>query len=324
MTKQKLQQLFMLQLLLGFCKNNQLTVDLVAAFKGGVTSITNFVSQIIALLGSQSKSVAGGGSQKEQARNSLNIITFAIINVVKGYAISIKDQDLKAEMSMSLSKIQKISDKRMAAVAADWIKKVAPLLSKLQPWGLTNNSMLSWNRALDSYNATFLLPATKRKNRKDETAEMYALLSEAMDVCKSTLDTSINSYKELDKEQFMAQYKTYRQQTPIASQHTRLDAMVTNELGEACVNCKVTVNAFTKKDKTYQAVSAVTDIMGHSIVSEFEPGIRSVTISGENIQSKTFTDLSFTKGKALQQIFVCTPSFDSIPAAKQDKENVKQ
>ena len=320
MIKQKLQQLFMLQLLLGFCKTNQATVDLIEIFKSGVTSVTNLVNQILTLLGSQSKSVAGGGSQKEKQRNALNLITFTIINVVKGYALSIGDQNLATEMGMSLSGIRKISDKKIDAIVKDWLLQVMPLVRDLTPWGITVNSIQSWEKARENYNDAYLLPATKRKNRVNQSEEMYALLSEAMQVCKSTLDTSINSYIELGETKFVAQYKTFRKQTPIPGQHTRIDAILTNELGEPCINCTTTVDSFTKNGKTFPVVSAFTDINGNCTVKEFEPGMRTVTVSGDKIQTKTFGPYQFEKGKAIQQVFVCTPSFQNIPAAQQEKE----
>lgn len=322
MKKHKRQQLFMLNILLGYLSTNQLKTNMVLAFKNGATSLTNIVNQVLALIGPQNQSVIGSGSQKQLMRDRLNLITFTIINAARGYALSVQNLDLAGKLSESLSQISKIKDANISGRATNWMNMISPYMADLGTWGISDSSKEIWQTAINNFNAQFIVPKSQIQARKSITDQVNLLIAQGMSVCYNTLDTAINSYIELGEDQFIAGYKIARKQSTIPSRHTTLEAMVTNELGQPCINCTVTVNAFTKNGKTYKAVSVQTGINGNCSIKEFEPGIRTVTISGDTIVSKTFPAMDFKNGKIVQHLFICTPAFQNLPAAKQQKETV--
>jgi hypothetical protein len=92
-----------------------------------------------------------------------------------------------------------------------------------------------------------------------------------------------------------------------------------NEAGTPYFDVAVTVDTLIKNKKTYHAVSGTTDLNGNVTVREFEPGYRTVTVSGPTIISKTFGPYKFEHGKAIKETFVVAPSFN-IPAPQQSKQ----
>src|SRR6185295_18847318 len=110
------------------------------------------------------------------------------------------------------------------------------------------------------------------------------------------------------------------------NRHSVLLAHCQSELGNPFYGLIVTVDTFTDPvtGKTYKSASATTDPNGDAEVIEFFAGIRTVTISGEGIETKTFPAIQFEKGKAISKTFTVRPSFTNIPAPQENKEKVQK
>lgn len=108
--------------------------------------------------------------------------------------------------------------------------------------------------------------------------------------------------------------------------HTRLAAVVVNEIGTPYFGALVTVDQYTDPNtkKTYNAAAAITNENGVCDVSEFFPGMRTVTISGTGIKTTSFAAMNFEKGKTIPFTFTVQPAFTNMPAPQQQPFSNKQ
>jgi hypothetical protein len=325
MNKLNLQRLLMMQLVIGMAKSKQQITDLVASFKQGILTLTSIVNQLSAIGGQQSQTTLGGSSQKEAKRLTLDQITYFIISASKGYFLSIGNVNAAKELRFSYSGVKRVADGKIIDSANYWKSIITPHLAALADWGISASSIQLWNDSILAYSQVANLPSEKINTRKQLTAGVNQLIKEGMAVCKNTLDTSINSFNQLGEDEFIQSFKIARKLKPAPGLHTRIDATVVNELGEPQFDALVTVNELVKNNKTYNAVSASTDLNGFTTVREFEPGYRTVTVSGKNVTEKTFGPFKFQHGKDIKQTFEVAPAF-AVPASKNEatKELVKK
>jgi hypothetical protein len=119
-------------------------------------------------------------------------------------------------------------------------------------------------------------------------------------------------------------YSQSRKITGPEERHTALKATVVNELNQPMWGITVTIDEYTHTDeqtgttKIYKSTSAMTDINGEASPKQFFAALRTVTVSGPGIVSKTFGPFPFVHGKAITQTFTVQPSFDNLPAPSPD------
>lgn len=133
----------------------------------------------------------------------------------------------------------------------------------------------------------------------------------AVKICRNVLDLNIVSFDAIDAG-YVAEYNIYRQSDQINVYHTRLIATLVNEISTPFPLCTVTVNEMTKNNRVYKAVSGITDINGNVIIREFEGGLRTITISGDTIQTPNYRPHKIRKRKSRNtnlhlQTKICKP-----------------
>lgn len=315
MKKTSQQKVLMMELVIGTAKAKQAITNLVPAFAQGINSLASIVNQINVIAGSQSQSVAGGASQKEQERIALNQITYYIISASRGYFLSVGNVDAAKELNQSYSRIGRVDDGVIADRCNYWITLINPVINNLADWGVTPASMEAWSVAIEKYTGVANLPYNKKDARKKLTEDIAKLINQGRSICKNTLDTAIQSFNRLNEVDFIAEYKIARKLKPAPVHHTRLNATVTNEIGQPYFDITVTVNEMTKNKKVYAAVSGTTNLQGQTTVREFEPGYRTITISGKNIQTQTSDPYKFQHGKDITLTFIAAPQFSNLPSS---------
>lgn len=319
MNKRNSKRLSMLQYVLLLASQNAPIVNLVIAFKTGITGLTGIVNQALALLGSQSQSVAGGGTQKQQERNILNQLTYAIINAARGYFLSVGNVNTAQELKKSLSQIQRIADTVIAERAEYWFGIVNAEIANLSDWGITPESMVSWNNQIDAYKNVETLPTSKRELKKSRTAQVKTLIKQGIQLCKDTLDTSALSFIEMGptQKQFYMDYKSGRIIHDDLTKHTKLIVSVTDELNQPIYDCQIL------QDGTDNKIS--TGINGDATLyiktKTGKKPVYSFTISkGSSIV--TSGPIQISKGETVHRAYIMQPSGFIIPAPVDENTNV--
>jgi hypothetical protein len=319
MTKRNLEKLFLFQGLIAFCTTatNQQITNLINAFKNGITAFTNVVNQITAINGAQSMSVAGGGSQKDLMRGLLDQITFAIINAAKGYYLSLPDLNIAKELSFSLSSINDISDKNIVGMVTNWKSMITPVLEDLADWGISENSIISWDNAVLNYQNAYLLPKTKKITKSSLTAQTNELTKQGMTIIKSSLDTSVNSFIQLGHQQFVADYKLNRKATLTASKHTKYRVFIFDDLKQPVFNASIIQDGTT--NEVFTGINGMATVFVKP-VAKGQPPVYSFTIKSGTNQINS-GNIQIKKGETASAEYKLEQSGFIIPAPQSTPQN---
>lgn len=302
------------------------TTDSIPALKTAVeTTLDNKVVAIESLISPQNSKDAGASSQKNAYKKSAAALAMTIINPCKAFAEQNKMDSLLGKIAYSKSSLYKIKDAEFAGVVSGLMALISPYLQQLTQYGVTQLSIDAVNVAVATYKAYQGQPRQEVVDKVEVNNLLDTMFADTNNFLRSIVDPIVFSMAETQPA-YVAGYRSARKHQPVGSIHTRLEATVTNELGEPFFLTTVTVNGYTdpKTGKKYAAKSATTDINGTVTVSEFQEGIRSVTVSGANVISKTFGPFSFAKGKATTKTFVCSPAFSGLPEGKKENQPSSQ
>jgi hypothetical protein len=270
----------------------------------------------------QMLSLTGIAKNKKALKGLLCEILISITYPVKSYCIKNKLNELLEEIKMPYSIFMGMGTQTLIKKAQKIHDLLLPLIEDLQDAGVavTAADFTVLQQAIVSFDHAANAPLEAVGDRKAINEKINALVREANSICHNILDENIISFKPIDLDYFK-EYKVKRQ-VPKQIRYTGLDASLTFEEGTPCAYMTVTVDAFTKKGKTYEAVSAFADENGLAEVREFEEGLRHVTVSGDGIVTKTYGPYLFEKGKATIVSLTCQPAFN-IPAPQPTQKNQK-
>lgn len=319
MNKENQKRLDMLKYILLLASQNIVVVNLVNAFKNGITGLTGIVNQALALSGPQSQSVAGGGSEKQEQRNFLNQLTYAIINAARGYFISVGNLNTATELKQSLSAIQKIKDGNIAERAEYWFGIVNAQISNLADWGVTPEGMIIWNNQILAYKNVETLPTSKRELKKSRTAQIKVLVKQGIKLCEDTLDTSALSFIEMGpaQKQFYLDYKSGRLIHNSLTKHTKLILSVSDELNQPIYNVQVLQDGTDNKISTGingEATLYIKTKQGKKPVYSFTISKASAIITSGPIQ--------ISKGVTIHKAYIMNPDGFIIPAPVEENNSV--
>jgi hypothetical protein len=322
MTKKNLEKQMLMQGLIAFCTTatNQQITNLINAFKNGITGITNIVNQMLAINGAQSSPVGGGGTQKEISRSILDQVTFAIINAAKGYFLFIKDFDTARELSFSTSAIGDISDKNIFSMVTNWKNLITPVLTNLEDWGISQNSIVSWDTAVANYQKAYLLPHNKKVTKSSLTAQTNQLVKDGMTIVKNTLDTSVNSYIELGHQQFVADYKLNRKETGTSTKFTKYRVVIVDDLNQPVFNASILQDGTTNKVFTGINGMATLFVKPVAPVAKGQTPVYSFTVKSGNKEINS-GNVAIKKGETVSAQYKLEPSGFIIPAPVETPQN---
>ncbi len=303
----------MLKRIVAFALNtaNVAVTNSIAQLKSGITSLQSKIAILDDLYAQYSAVTDGVTKQRTDARTALATTSFSIMSSVYSYAIANNLSDLATNMKCSLGTLSHMPFQKLCSKIQNAINTVTPLLPSLSGYGIT--SLSTWQSQWDTLNSLLPTPEAAIIAHKEIGEKIDKATKDTNEFFRTQIDKLVNNLVGTD---YFNGWALNRKLRNTGNRHTRLDAIVTNELGEPIYNVNVTVNSFGKDGKTFEAVSSETDIDGLCEVSTFEPGIRSVTLSGDSITSKTVEGIFFERGKATIMTFVCAPSFSNISAEK--------
>lgn len=324
--KSTLLQLAMVKRILAFVFDPQWSTlrTSIPAFKTACDHLQALADAFDAEIAQYRKIISGIAVQKKDARIALAQSSFAIMSSVRSWALKNSDQILAANMKVSLSQLKNMPFAALVQKATQAISVVTPLVPQLADFNVTNASITQWNADLANMNSLISGPKSAIVARKTLGATITIDMKSMLNFLDNQLTPLVSNFLSIP-EFFLGFYNNKRIGKPDVH-HTRLIANVADELGKPYYSVTVTVDKFTDPvtGKIYAADSAISDSAGNCEVSAFFPGFRTVTISGSNIETKTFPAINFKGGKSETRQFVVKPSFSNIPQsapAPAQKEN---
>lgn len=284
----------------------------VPALAAALTSLAGIVTSVYAMLADYELVITGIAEQKRLTRISLANVTYSIVKPVQAYAKATNNSVLANEMKTSLSALKKIGYVSLINKINGWINIVSPLVPALSAYGVDAALFNQWLTKRDALKDLLGAPKAAIDEHTLLGTKIETTMKQAMTITKEQIDDLVAVLMQTQPSYYNRYRRTRRISSP-ATRHTKLRAEVTDELGQPVFDATITVNELKKDDRTFDAVSETTDLNGSAEISTFEPGIRTVTVQGPGIISKTFGPYQFHPGKVISQSFIIQPAISNLP-----------
>ncbi len=271
--------------------------------------------------------ITGYAAEKKKARLNLALSAFVIMKTAYAYACDNNDRILADKVATPLSKLQRMAYATLAAKIDGIITVLQPLSIPLSNYNPSIAAAITQCAAdLAALNSTLTIPQSMLKARKLIGKNITAEMKEAIRITRQTIDSIVASMM-ITNPSYNSGYFVQRNIINPGYRHTTLEATLVNELGQPLgAGIKVTVNQYIKTDpsnnktRTFPAKSAFTDINGLAVIKTFEPGPRTVTVSGNSIATQAFGPFEFNPGKTLAVPLTCQPQFSTLPASNSSEK----
>lgn len=305
MKKRYQKQLASIRCVIDFCigDNGAPVVQSVPAFEESVEVLKIKEAAINELLVLHSEKLEGYTKARRNRRERLAFVSYPYLKRGVAYANGIGDTILSARLNYSLSSLQRMDFNVLGQVMRKCYTtlKAVPV-NDLLKYGITY--FAEWDDALISYNEYISVPRNKVCDRKALGKQLVNLIKEANYFMRSEINPQAAAFVKLN-EAFYLNYKNCLKQVSSGVRHTRLNVTVITDAGDACSNCEVRVDTLTKNGRAFKEVIGTTDIKGMCTIKVFEDGVRTITVSGAGIVTKTFEPTYFEQGKSVDKVLVC-------------------
>jgi hypothetical protein len=260
----------------------------------------------------------GIAAQKRAARIDLNQLSYSIISSARSWCIKNSNFELASKFELTPAEIKKMPYKLYTPYIGECITLIGPLVPQLAAFNITPESFQLLKEKYQTLKE--INPGKAIKDRKALGKVIKQDVKSAKEFIDNQITPLMGNFQNAP-EFFLGFYANKRIGLPDVH-HTRLQAHVVTDLGDVYA-ATVRVDAYTDPvtNKHYEAVSSVTDPTGKCEISGFFPAFRTVTVSGQNIETKTFPAVLFQKAKVVVQTYTVTPAFTNIPAPQQTQQN---
>jgi hypothetical protein len=303
----------MLRSVAQLAQQNSAVVALIAAFLAGINSLKGKLQAIDAIIGQYGLAITGPAVTKARLREQLSQLTFSIISRVKAYAISINDDTLRNQCSLSLSALRKIVYTEVCQQTQALHDIIAPLVNQLQNYSISNADMQAWQTSITDLKTVLSIPRNTIVEHHKANVLISKLIHEAMSICYDILDPISIGFIQNGNEDFYIEYKKIRKLVPYGLTTTKYKTLCTQEDGTPIPNAVVTISG--------TVLSSKTDINGKAHIDVVPIGMHIITVNAPGLDPKSSPELLFVKGKTTSYNFILTPAFN-IPAPQENPENV--
>jgi hypothetical protein len=259
--------------------------------------------------------------EKNLAKQSLAETGFRIMSSCRSFAVKNGLTELAGKMDVNLSDLLSMKYRNLIALMNNSSALIRPLIPLIE-FIITQEIYDDWQTKILDAESIENGPKSAIQQRTSIACQLLVDMRTTMEFFDNEIVPLATNFRSNDA--FWFAFVTIKRIGKVNTHHCRLLAHCEDELGNSVYGLTVTVDDFTDPatGKTYKAVSAVTDPNGDADVIEFFAGNRTVTISGSNIETKTFPAINFERGKPFSQSFTVTPTFTNIPAPQENKEKV--
>ena len=143
----------------------------------------------------RSASLTGIAADKSNLKQTLAKLAATIAGAVFAYAAAEKNQTLKQEMNISVSKLQRARDEELAPRCQMIHDRAETNLAALTDYGINAAQLKNLQTAINNYSAETMKPRQAVSTRKTTRANLAALFRENDDILKNQLDKLIELYR---------------------------------------------------------------------------------------------------------------------------------
>ena len=325
MKKSFLQVLAVIRAIISFCASPKAAaiIQTVPGFKTSVTDLDLLERKITDLMDDYEADLKGFTKHRRELRTTLATVSYPFLKRGMAFARKTNRPGLYSSLNYSFSKLNAMNFNTIAQTMQQCLNSLAVFpIASLNTYGIS--SLLPWSDCIQQYKNYVSVPRNKVSERKAAGELIETHIKEANEFLSTEVTPQALAFRK-SQEAFYLSYKSNLRQIPAPVLHTRLLALLTNELGVPYPACNVSVDTLVKEGRTYKSVMGTSNINGFCTIAEFEPGMRTITVSGEGIETKTFGPFQFNNGKEVIETLMCVPAFTNMPEAKpteQPKEEI--
>jgi hypothetical protein len=288
----------------------------IAAFLAVMTVLRDKTTAIANLYTQRGQIEMNIAAQKKINRADLAPLSFSIMSAVRAFALDKNMQDLAKSMKVSLGSLSAMPYPQLIKKVGPAIEIITPMVPDLVAYNINDATINLWKAKLQALSAIVDGPESAISLRKGINQQIQVAIRDAVSFLKNNCNATASLFLQANPA-FYTNYKANLKLKITGIRHTSFISQLVNDIGEPFIQQTVTVDAFTKNGKSFPAISSTTDLNGNISIVEFEPGARTVTVSGDKVQTKTFGPYQFGNGKAYNvSQLVCQPSIPNNQPVK--------
>lgn len=210
MDKKKEAKLNMYRAVEAQCDANPTVVSEVTAL---ADAVSRFKTKIAAIVGTTQQKVTvitGITTDKSVSKRSLAEKTSIVADAVYAYAAKNADNELKAEMKISVNQLMKTRDDALAPRCQNVHDKANAIITDLQDYGITAAKLADLQTAIDDYFASTVKPRTATSHRKALNARLNDQFKETDEILLNEMDKLVNTLKPAHPD-FVREYESNRE-----------------------------------------------------------------------------------------------------------------
>ncbi|HEX8736288.1 MAG TPA: carboxypeptidase-like regulatory domain-containing protein [Pyrinomonadaceae bacterium] len=210
------------------CDGNATVVASIPAFQTAFNDFKAKIAEIVAAAQQKSADLTGITADKNQRKQALCQQTAKIAGALYAFAATTSNNELKQQVNVSLSKLQKLSDNQLIARCQNIHDAGVANIDALGDYGIKPGLLSALQTAIDEYAAAAPKPRTARSQRKALTGSLSDLFKEADAILIDRMDSFINLIRETNPD-FADIYENARQIVDPNTTTTQLKGVVTNK-----------------------------------------------------------------------------------------------
>lgn len=222
------------------CKANQSIVDTNTGFKNSLILLSAKNSAITSIATRQAMNIKGYTANKNAMKKNLAEFGNSLAGIVFAYADEKGDNILKGSMRFTLSSLQKAKDDDLISNCRNIYTAANANLVDLAVYGITPLMLTDFNSAIDDFEGLVPQPRTKRSEKKTDTANLNAAVSDAKKFLKNRMDKLVVVFNA-GNEDFVKNYFNARIIIDPKTDKTRIGFFVTDADGNAIAGAEVKI-----------------------------------------------------------------------------------
>lgn len=210
MNKRKEAKLNMYRAVEAHCDANPTIVSEVAAFADANTRFKAKIADIVGTTQEKGTVITGIATDKSVSKQSLAEKTVAIADGVYAYAAKNANNELKAEMKITVSSLKKTRDDALAPRCQNVHDKASEILLNLKDYNVNAAKLTDLQAAIDTYFASTVKPRTATSHRKTLNARLKDHFKETDEILLNEMDKLVNTLKPTHPD-FVREYFSNRE-----------------------------------------------------------------------------------------------------------------
>lgn len=232
------------------CDANASIVETIVAFRVAFREFKAKIAEIIAADQQKSTILTGIAVDKAQLKQALCQQSANIAGAIFAFAATTANNELKQQMNVSLSKLQKTSDNQLAARCQNIHDAGAANTDALADYGITAAMLTALQAAIDEYSSAAPKTRVARSRRKAIGGSQRELFKAADTILTERMDSLIGLLEAANPD-FASTYKAAREIDDPNTTTTQLKGVVTGKADAAPIKgATVTIVELAKTTKT--------------------------------------------------------------------------